>query len=174
MPTRVPQNALISVSLISYSPLPKFRRSLNIRIDAGRKIDAHQGINRLRRRVEDVDQALWYASREIVRENRLCRRQNNCGTFFLCGQRRWASGRRTGNRLDDLACRHQSPRGRRLCRPNADLCPATLILFLRCPTSQPLVGIAVVSITRCRPSRPRLSDQDFLVHAGISLKQLRM
>src|SRR5699024_7038679 len=108
MPSVVTGRPLISFSLIIYSPLPKFRRSLNVHIDAGRKVDTHESVNRLRRRVEDVNQALVRAHLEVLARVLVLMGRTNNGVYVLfSGQRHrsYDSGTRTGDRLDDLARR---------------------------------------------------------------------
>src|SRR5262249_16430752 len=74
-------------------------------VDAGRQVQAHQRVNGLGRRVEDVDQALVRAHLEVLaRVLVLVRRLDDAVHVLLSGQRHRARDRRTstGHRLDDL------------------------------------------------------------------------
>src|ERR1700679_3555086 len=65
---------------------------LNIDVDAGRQIDAHQCVNGLRRRVEDVDQSLVRTHLEVLpRVLVLMRGPNDAVHVLLSRQRHWAN-----------------------------------------------------------------------------------
>src|SRR5699024_682374 len=80
--------------------------SLDVDVDAGRQVDAHQRVDRLRRRVEDVQQPLVGAHLEVLaRVLVLVRRADDAVDVLLGGQRHRPddAGAGTGHRLDDLA-----------------------------------------------------------------------
>src|ERR1700742_39927 len=80
--------------------------SLNVDVDAGREVDAHECVDRLRRRVEDVDQTLVRAHLEVLaRVLVLVRRADDAVHVLLGGQRHRPDdpSARAGNRLHDLA-----------------------------------------------------------------------
>src|ERR1700712_127168 len=81
---------------------------LNVDVDARRQIDAHQGVNGLRRRVEDVDQALVSAHLEVFPRVLVLVRGPDDAIDVLLGRQRHRANdarARTGDRLDDLARR---------------------------------------------------------------------
>src|SRR5689334_13443008 len=104
MPSLVPRMLFLAISLgISY-----WNDLLDIDVDTGRQIDAHQGVNGLRRRVEDVDQSLVRTHLEVLpRVLVLMRGPNDAIHVLLSRQRHRANhaGAGTGDRLHDLACR---------------------------------------------------------------------
>src|SRR6266550_1806842 len=55
----VPAAPLVSVAMKALS-------LLDVHVDAGRQVDAHQRVDRLRRRVEDVDEPLVRAHLEVL------------------------------------------------------------------------------------------------------------
>src|SRR6185312_463169 len=99
MPSLVPR---IPLRAISFGPL------LNVDVDTGRQVDAHQRVDRLRRRVEDVDEPLVSAHLEVLpRVLVLVRGPDDAIHVLLGGQRHGADHARAGagDRLDDLARR---------------------------------------------------------------------
>ena len=81
---------------------------LDVDVDAGRQIDAHQGVNGLRRRVEDVDQSLVRAHLEVLPRVLVLMRGPDDAVHVLLGRQRHRAnhaGAGTGDRLYDLACR---------------------------------------------------------------------
>src|SRR6202048_3046224 len=81
---------------------------LDVDVDAGRQIDAHQRVNGLRCRVKDVDQPLVGAHFEMLpRILVLMRRANDAVHVLLSGQRHRAhhAGAGPDNCLDDFARR---------------------------------------------------------------------
>src|ERR1700752_37298 len=94
---RIPFLAMVFASLL-----------LNVDVDAGGKVDAHQRVDSLRRLVEDVDQPLMGAHLEVLpRVLVLVRGSDDAIHVFLGRQRHRAdhAGARAGDRLDDLARR---------------------------------------------------------------------
>src|SRR5690606_40972858 len=89
-----------------YATLFRAHRLLDVDVDARRKVDAHERVHRLRRRVEDVDQTLVRAHLEVLaRVLVLVRRTDYAVNVLLGGQRHRSDDRGTGarHRLDDLA-----------------------------------------------------------------------
>src|ERR1700731_2538158 len=81
---------------------------LDVDVDAGRQIDAHQRVNGLRCRIEDVDQSLVGAHFEMLpRVLVFMRRANDAIHVLLSGQwyRTHHAGAGSDNRLDDFARR---------------------------------------------------------------------
>src|SRR5512139_1119698 len=81
---------------------------LDLDVDASRKVESHERVNRLGGRVDDVDQTLVRAHLEVLaRVLVLVRRTDDAETVDLRGQWHRASDLRTGtrHRLDYLASR---------------------------------------------------------------------
>src|SRR6185503_13106645 len=79
---------------------------LDVDVDAGRQVDAHQGVDRLRRRVEDVDETLVGPHLEVLATVLvLVRRADDAVHVLLRRQRHRPddAGAGTRHRLDDLA-----------------------------------------------------------------------
>src|SRR4051794_4080157 len=95
----------------SFSPRTPFsslaiavRSLLDVHVDAGRQVDAHQRVDRLRGRVEDVDEPLVRAHLEVLaRVLVLVRRADHAVHVLLGRQRHRADDARTGlgHRVDD-------------------------------------------------------------------------
>src|ERR1700752_4904062 len=90
-------NTCVMPSLVPRMPLRAMSEgtptgiSLDIDIDTGRQIDAHQGVNGLRRRVEDVDQSFVRTHLEVLaRVLVLVRRANDAVHVLFGGHRHWA------------------------------------------------------------------------------------
>src|SRR6185312_14660584 len=106
-------NTCVMPSLVPRMPFRAISKELllgllDIDVDAGRQIDAHQGVNGLRRRVEDVDQPLVSAHLEVLPRVLVLMRGPDDAIHVLFGrQRHWThhTGAGTGDRFDDLACR---------------------------------------------------------------------
>src|SRR5215213_7987663 len=99
MPSFVPRMPFLAIALDLL---------LNVDVDARRQIDAHQGVNGLGRRVENVDKALMCAHLEVLpRVLVLVRGPNDAVDVLLRRKRHRAdhAGARPGDRLDDLARR---------------------------------------------------------------------
>src|SRR3954447_5993545 len=78
---------------------------LDLDVDASRQVESHERVDRLRGRVDDVDQTLVRAHLEVLaRVLVLVRRTDHAETVDLRGQRHRASDLRPGtrHRLDDL------------------------------------------------------------------------
>src|SRR3954467_8123876 len=81
---------------------------LDLDVDASRQVEPHERVDRLRGRVDDVDQTLVRAHLEVLaRVLVLVRRADDAETVDLRGQRHRARDLRpgTGHRLHDLASR---------------------------------------------------------------------
>src|SRR4051795_10709624 len=81
---------------------------LDVHVDRGRQVDAHERVDGLRRRVEDVDEPLVRAHLEVLaRVLVLVRRADDAVDVLLGRQRHRARdlSARASHRLDDLACR---------------------------------------------------------------------
>src|SRR5687767_4345009 len=89
----------------SFRPTMPFMSSeLDLDVDAGRKIEPHQGVDRFRGRAVDVDQALVRAHLEVLaRVLVLERTADHAVDVLLGGQRHGAGDRGPGalRRLDD-------------------------------------------------------------------------
>src|SRR5580693_9371206 len=99
MPSLVPRMPFLAIALDLL---------LDVDVDTGRKIDAHQGVNGLRRRIEDVDQPLVSAHLEVLpRVLVLMRRADDAVDVPLGRQRHRPhnAGTSTDDCLDDLARR---------------------------------------------------------------------
>src|SRR5690349_9818816 len=93
MPSLVPRIPFLAMNLVLL---------LDVDVDAGRQIDAHESVHRLRRRVEDVDQPLVRTHLEVLpRVLVLVRRADDAVHVLLGRQRHRAdhAGARPGNRL---------------------------------------------------------------------------
>src|ERR671916_288657 len=96
---RRPRNVLAMTGL---GPL------LDVDVDRGRQVDAHERVDRLRRRVEDVDEALVRAHLEVLaRVLVLVRRADDAVHVLLSRQRHRADHTRSGlgDRLHDASRR---------------------------------------------------------------------
>src|SRR5215217_3741196 len=107
-------NTCVMPSLVPRMPLRTISKELllgfllDIDVDAGRQIDAHQGVNGLRRRVEDVDQPLVRTHLEVLPRVLVLMRGPDDAVHVLLGRQRHRTnhaGAGTGDRLHDLACR---------------------------------------------------------------------
>src|SRR3984893_8448079 len=103
-------NTCVMPSLVPRMPFRAISKGLLLdsNIDAGRQIDAHQGVNGLGRRIEDVDQSLVCTHLEVLpRVLVLMRGPDDAVDVLLSRQRHWANhaGAGTGDRLHDLARR---------------------------------------------------------------------
>src|ERR1700759_302478 len=99
MPSLVPRMPFLAIALDLL---------LNVDVDTGRKIDAHEGVNGLRRRIEDVDQPLVSAHLEVLPRVLVLMRGPDDAIHVLLGrQRHWThhAGAGTGDRFNDLARR---------------------------------------------------------------------
>src|SRR5689334_17384175 len=104
MPSLVPRMLFLAISLgISY-----WNDLLDIDVDTGRQIDAHQGVNGLRRRVEDVDQSLVRTHLEVLPRVLVLMRGPDDAVHVLLSRQRHRTnhaGAGTGDRFHDLARR---------------------------------------------------------------------
>src|SRR5271156_1057702 len=99
MPSLVPRMPCLAIALDLL---------LDVDVDAGRQIDAHQSVNGLRCRIEDVDQPLVRPHFEVLsRVLVLMRRADDAIDVFLGRQRHrpYDAGTRAHDGLDDLARR---------------------------------------------------------------------
>src|SRR6185437_16816156 len=99
MPSLVPRMPFLAMSLDLL---------LDVDVDTGRKVDAHQRVDGLRRRVEDVDQPLVRAHLEVLpRVLVLVRRADHAIHVLLSRQRHrpYETGTSADDGLDDLARR---------------------------------------------------------------------
>src|ERR687894_429922 len=81
---------------------------LDVDVDTGRQIDAHEGVNGLRRRVEDVDQPLVRAHLEVLPRVLVLVRGPDDAVHVLLGRQRHRARElrtRTRHRLADLTSR---------------------------------------------------------------------
>src|SRR3984885_9755969 len=107
-------NTCVMPSLVPRMPFRAISKELllgsllNIDVDAGRQIDAHQCVNGLRRRVEDVDQSLVRTHLEVLPRVLVLMRGPDDAIDVLLGRQRHRANdtrARTGDRLNDLARR---------------------------------------------------------------------
>src|SRR5271165_1958113 len=133
MPSLVPRMPFLAIALDLL---------LDVDVDTGRQIDAHEGVNGLRRRIEDVDQPLMRAHFEVLpRVLVLVRGADDAVHIFLGRQRHRPYDARTGadDGLDDLARRGVNSLMVVGLKPDADLLSrhaSPTSLFLR-PESGP-------------------------------------
>src|SRR5882757_3774094 len=107
---------------------------LNVDVDTRRQIDAHECVNGLRRRVEDVDEALVCAHLEVLPRVLVLVRGPDDAIDVLLGRQRHRTdhaGARSGDCLDDLARRGVNRLMVVGLEPDADLlsrhaCPTSL------------------------------------------------
>src|SRR6478609_8081144 len=66
MPSLVPSSPLRLRSKVLMTPLISWASELDLDVDAGRQIETHQRVHRLRRGVDDVDQPLVRAHLEVL------------------------------------------------------------------------------------------------------------
>src|SRR5262245_65621781 len=102
MPSLAPRMPLTCLSMSSQS------LQLDLDVDASRKVESHERVDRLRGRVDDVDQTLVRAHLEVLaRVLVLVRRADDAVTVDLSRQRHGAGDLRPGacHRLNDLARR---------------------------------------------------------------------
>src|SRR4051812_33310769 len=104
MPSLVPRMPFRAISVASLL----LGCLLDVDVDTGRQIDAHQSVNGLRRGVEDVDQSLVRAHLEVLPRVLVLMRGPDDAIHVLLGRQRHRAnhaGAGTGDRLHDLACR---------------------------------------------------------------------
>src|SRR4051812_37905790 len=104
MPSLVPRMPFRAISVASLL----LGCLLDIDVDTGRQVDAHQGVNRFRRGVEDVDQSLVRTHLEVLPRVLVLMRGPNDAVHVLLSRQRHGTnnaGAGTGDRLNDLACR---------------------------------------------------------------------
>src|SRR5512133_759001 len=92
----------------SFLPTIPFISELDLDVDAGRQVEPHQRVDRLRGRRVDVDQPLVRAHLEVLpRVLVLERRADHAVDVLLGGQRNWAGDGGAGSlsRLDDRLSR---------------------------------------------------------------------
>src|SRR6201994_216556 len=117
---------------------------LDLDVDASRQVEAHERVDRLRSRVDDVDQPLVRAHLEVLaRVLVLVRRTDHAETVDLRGQRHRACNLSPGtrDRLDDLPRRGVDDLVVIGLEPDADLlsrhdgfCSFSRCRYVRCPT----------------------------------------
>src|SRR3954467_11004814 len=98
MPSLAPRIPLTCLSIVG-------SLQLDLDVDASRQVEAHERVDRLRSRVDDVDQTLVRAHLEVLARGLvLGRRTDHAETVDLRGQRHRARDLRPGtrHRLDDL------------------------------------------------------------------------
>src|SRR5688500_9467248 len=81
---------------------------LDLDVDARREVESHERVDRLRRGVEDVDEALVRAHLEVLAAVLVLVRRADDAVHVLLGRQRHRArdlGARTRHRLDDLARR---------------------------------------------------------------------
>src|SRR6195952_2430765 len=97
---------------------------LDLDVDVGGQVEAHERVDRLRRRIDDVDQPLVRAHLEVLAAVLvLVRRSDNDDHVLLRGERHRADdlGARTRDRVDDLPRRAVEPRVVVRLQSDADL-----------------------------------------------------
>src|SRR4051812_15157611 len=109
---------------------------LDLDVDTGRQVEAHERVDGLRRGIDDVDQALVRAHLEVLaRVLVLVRRADDAVDVLLGRQRHRARDLRTGpgHRVDDLACRRVDDLVVVGLEPDADLLSRHGLLLLFVP-----------------------------------------
>src|SRR5437763_6297628 len=107
-----------------FLPMIPLISELDLDVDAGREVEPHERVDRLRRRVDDVDQPLVRAHLEVLpRVLVLVRGPDDAVHVLLRGQRHRAGHARAGpgHRVDDLACRAVDDLMVVCLEPDADL-----------------------------------------------------
>src|SRR5690242_8563866 len=115
MPSLVPRMPFLAMSLDLL---------LDVDVDTGRKVDAHQRVDGLRRRVEDVDQPLVRAHLEVLPRVLVLVRGADDAIHVLLGRQRhrtYNAGTRADDGLDDLARRRVDSLMVVGLKPDADL-----------------------------------------------------
>src|SRR5215471_3136343 len=152
MPSLVPRTPLICLAM-SVRP-----SELDLDVDACREVEPHQRVDRLRRGIDDVDQALVRAHLEVLaRVLVLVRRADNAVDVLLRGQRDRPGNPCAGTRhrvydlprraVDDLVVVGLEPDADLLSRHVGFPCPSSSVFV-------PLPGL-FLAIKRLRPlSRP--------------------
>src|SRR4029077_2635546 len=137
---------------------------LDLDVDAGRQVEAHQRVHRLRCRVEDVDQPLVRAHLEVLaRVLVLVRRADDAVHVLLGWQRHRAGHPRAGTRhgVDDLPRRAVDDLVVICLEPDADL--LSRHVWPRCPSLQ---SAAVL----CRGAPPPRRPPGFVARGGPALR----
>src|SRR5690242_1088791 len=116
MPSLVPKIPVIA--MISESS------ELDLDVDASRKVKPHQRVDRLRRRIDDVDQPLVRPHLEVLARVLVLVRRADDAVHVLFGRQRHGTGDTragTGHRVDDLARRTVDDLVVICLEPDADL-----------------------------------------------------
>src|ERR1700742_2361904 len=116
MPSLVPRIPVIA--MISESS------ELDLDIDAGRKVESHERVDGLRRRVDDVDQPLVRPHLEVLARVLVLVRRADDAVHVLLGRQRHGTGdlsAGTGHRVDDLPRRAVDDLVVICLEPDADL-----------------------------------------------------
>src|SRR5246127_1286316 len=116
MPSLVPRIPVIA--MISESS------ELDLDVDASRKVEPHQRVDSLRRRVDDVDQPLVRAHLEVLARVLVLVRRADDAVHVLLGRQRHGTGDAragTGHRVDDLPRRAVDDLVVICLEPDADL-----------------------------------------------------
>src|SRR5690242_13118581 len=131
MPSLVPRIPLICLAMSVRSS------ELDLDVDAGWQVEAHQRVHRLRRRVDDVDQPLVRAHLEVLARVLVLVRGADDAVHVLLGWQRHRAGHpRAGTRhgVDDLPRRAVDDLVVICLEPDADL--LSRHGWPRCPSSQ--------------------------------------
>src|SRR5579859_5039292 len=118
MPSLVPRIPLICL------PMSVRSSELDLDVDAGGKVEAHQRVHRLRRRVDDVDQPLVRPHLEVLARVLVLVRRADDAVHVLLGRQRHRAGHpRAGTRhgVDDLPRRAVDDLVVICLEPDADL-----------------------------------------------------
>src|SRR3954453_20962890 len=150
MPSLVPRMPFRAISVASLL----LGCLLDIDVDTGRQVDAHQGVNRFRRGVEDVDQSLVRTHLEVLPRVLVLMRGPDDAIHVLLGRQRHRAnhaGAGTGDRLHDLACRGVNRLVVVGLEPDADL-----LSRHASPTSLVLGPVGPLFVRRARAGMPPL------------------
>src|SRR6476469_2222702 len=107
MPSLVPSRPFTLRSKVMVSRAPQ-ASELDLDVDTGREVEPHQRVDGLRRGVDDVDQPLVRAHREVLAAVLVLVRRTDDAVDVLLGRQRHRARdlcTRPGHRVDDLARR---------------------------------------------------------------------
>src|SRR3954469_24926908 len=126
MPSLVPSRPFTLRSIVM---VPS---ELDLDVDPGRQVEAHQGVDGLRGRVDDVDEPLVRAHLEVLPAVLVLLRGADDHVHVLLGRQRHRAGHtgtRAGHRVDDLARRRVDDLVVVGLEPDADLLSRHRVLF---------------------------------------------
>src|SRR5579863_9335968 len=148
MPSLVPRIPLICL------PMSVSSSELDLDVDASRKVEPHQRVDSLRRRVDDVDQPLVRPHLEVLARVLVLVRRADDAVHVLLGRQRHGTGDAragTGHRVDDLPRRAVDDLVVICLEPDADLLSRHYGLGSLLPLSRCLRPAGVTHVAAAGP-----------------------